>query len=385
MQRFDAFRWRLAALVFGRFLLTTASRMVYPFLPELSRGLGVSIAQLARLLSFRSVISMFGPLLGTLSERFGRKPLLLAGIAIFSIGVGVIAIWPTFWVLAVGLGAAALAKTIYDPSMQAFIGDNVPYAQRGRAIAVSELSWSGALLVGTPVVGVIMARQSWQAPFGWLALLGVVGVGVLWVSIPRSDEQSRTRTSWRQMALAVRGHPRLWAAAMYALLLMAANEIVFVYYGEWLETSFQLNLTSLGLASIVIGAAELVGEVGVGWAGDRFGKRRVVLWMGAIAVLAYAALPYVGLSLLTALLAMFVLFLAFEMAFVGVLPIFTELMPQARSVALSVTSVALAVGRALGAFFAPTVAAWGGFEAAGWVAAGVTLAGVFVLWRWLEE
>lgn len=380
-----SFNRQLVGLIFGRFLLTTALRMVYPFLPELARGLNVSLAQLARLLSLRSLIGTLGPLLGTLSERFGRKPLLLTALVIFTAGTGVILIRPTFWVLGVTLAAAALAKTIYDPSMQAYIGDAVPYARRGRVLGLSEVSWSGALLIGTPVVGFLMARQGWQAPFGWLALLGVIGLVVIGRTIPNGRPRQARQMDARQLLRAVRRHPRLWAAALYALLLMGANEIVFIYYSDWLETSFGLSLTNLGLVSTVIGAAELLGEVAVSWASDRFGKRRVVLIMASVTVGAYALLPIAGFSLAAALAALFTLFLAFEVAFVGVLPIFTELIPEARSVALSVTAVAGGTGRALGALAAPVVALWGGFQASGWVAAALTLLAVGIMWRWLKE
>ena len=48
------------------------------------------------------------------------------------------------------------------------------------------------------------------------------------------------------------------AAAVYMILAMGANEILLIVYGRWMESSFNLDLGSLGLATTVIGAAEII-------------------------------------------------------------------------------------------------------------------------------
>ena len=102
--------------------------------------------------------------------------------------------------------------------------------------------------------------------------------------------------------------PVVWATASFLILLMVANDIFFIVYGDWLETRFDLALTQVGLSSSVIGAAELAGITLVGFLSDRLGKRRLILVMGLVNTVAYALIPAIDFGLVPALLALFLLF-----------------------------------------------------------------------------
>jgi predicted MFS family arabinose efflux permease len=183
----------------------------------------------------------------------------------------------------------------------------------------------------------------------------------------------------------IREQPVIWAVVAYVLVLMVANEAVFIIYGDWMEQSFDLSLTNLGLASGIIGGAELLGEFTAGWSVDRFGKRRVVILTGVLTSFAYLLLPYVGGTLAVALVMLFLTFLGFELTFVGSIPLLTEVVPSARSVVLSTALAAGSLGRALGALIGPSVWRWLGLPGNGMLAALLTLLGVFVLARWVRE
>lgn len=378
-------RWQLLLLTAGRFILTTGARMVYPFLPALARGLGVSLTQMANLLALRALLGIPVSGVGTLSERFGRKPLMLAGLLLFTVGNLLILIIPTFWALGLTLSLGLFAKLTYDPVMHAYVSDRVPYSWRGRALALTETSWAGALLVGVPLIGLIISRYGWQAPFGGLALLSASAALAVWRLLPDDSRAPTHETSWRRHAALLRRYPQVWATAAYALMLMVSSEMFFVAYGDWLESGYQLSLTRLGFVSTVIGAAELVGETGAGWVGDALGKRRTTLIMGLSAAVWYALIPRLGQGLGVAMLGIFLLFLSAEMAFVALLPIFTEMIPQARTVALATLALALGIGRALGAWLAPITLGWRGFAGNGLIAAAVVVMGAFILWRWAPE
>lgn len=377
--------WQLAALTFGRFALTTGTRLVYPFLPAIARGLDVTPAQIAAILALRSLLAIPASGLGTLSERFGRKPLLIVALLLFAASNGLVFLIPTYWILGLSLTLGNLAKTVHDPVMHAHLGDTVPYARRGRAVALTEFSWAGALLIGMPLVGLIIARWGWQAPFGALALFSLLATLGLAVILPATSGAARQSLSLRQSRQLLRRYPAVWAVASYAFLLMISSELFFVVYGQWMEGQFSLSLSSLGLAAAVIGAAELTGEIGAGLLADRVGKRTTVLVMGLVAALSYMAVSQVQSSLLLALVGLYILFVGVEMAFVASIPIFSELIPEARTVALTVMMLALGVGRTLGAALSPVVWDFGGMEANGLAAAGGVLLGILILWRWAPE
>lgn len=376
---------QLLALTAARLMLNTGLRMVYPFLPALARGVGVELTAVYRLVTLRNFAGLLSPLFGPLIERYGRKPLMIVAMLLFAVGCLLVVLWPAYWGLGATLIMISLAKVIFDPAMQAHIGDTVPYRQRGRALAVTELAWSGGLLLGAPLIGLAIQLWGWQSPFLWLGGLALATAVLLMRVLPRLPHAAHRLLTLRSMAGVVRRHPVIWAAALYTLLAMAANEIFFIVYGDWMESNFGLALGALGLASAVIGGSEIAGEISAGFLVDRFGKRPVVMTTGLLNALAYLALPFIGSSLVSALLALLLLFWFFEVTLVGGVPLLTELVPSARSVVMSVALGAGALGRALGSLIGPVVFARGGFGSSGLAAAGVMLLAVLVLALWVRE
>ena len=173
----------------ARLVLNTALRMPYPYLPVFSRGLGVPVPRLIELLSIRSALAVGAPLLAQLPDRFGRRRMMCLALAVFSGAMAFIALWPGLIALAVGSVLGLAAKILFDTSVQSYIGERVPYAHRGRVMAFLELSWSGAFFLGLPVVGWLLVNaaspaDAWRAPFGPLAVLGLLAAVVLWLVMP---------------------------------------------------------------------------------------------------------------------------------------------------------------------------------------------------------
>ncbi|MCP5101350.1 MAG: MFS transporter [Chloroflexi bacterium] len=376
---------QLVAISLARLFLNIGLRMVYPFAPALARGLGVQVTAVYRLITLRNFAGFLSPIFSPLSEKFGRRKIMIGSMLLLGIGCGVVAIWPAYWPLGVTLALISLAKVIYDPAMQAYVGDVVPYKQRGRAIAVTELSWAGALLLGAPAVGLIIAKQGWRAPFIWLGVLGTVTAVFLWRTLPPSGSKNKQGATIRSMASVIRHKPVIWAASIYILLAMGANEILFIVYGDWMESSFQLSLASLGVASGVIGGSEVIGEVFAGWSVDRFGKRPVIITAGVLNALMYAIIPFTIDGLTSALITLFVLFLFFEITVVGGVPLMTELVPEARSVVMGMVLAFGALGRALGSLIGPLLWSAGGFVVNGMVAGLIMLVAIGILARWIRE
>lgn len=376
---------QLAVLTISRLFINTGLRMVYPFLPAFSRGLGVPLTTLALLVSLRSASGLFSPLFGPLSERYGRRPILALSLVLFALGCAILLLWPSLWVFGLMLIVVAVAKVIFDPAMQAYIGDTVAYRERGRALAITELSWAGAFFLGVPLLGWTIDTHGWRAPFFFLALFGMAAAVALWRLLPASDGRRSTVTGLRLAWAVVRRERVIWAAAIYMLLIMLANELMLIVYGDWMESTFGLTLTALGLATAVIGGAEVTGEISTAAVIDRTGKRVFVIATGLTAVVVYAAMPFVSATLVTALMALFLLFLFFEMTVVGGVPLMTEIVPDARGVVMSVILASAGLGRALGALIGPLVWKNRGFEALLLSSAALTLIAVLILATSIRE
>ncbi len=356
-------RMQLIVLTLARLVLNTGHRMVYPFLPTFARGLGVDLETVALVVTARSGLGLVSPAFGSLADVRGRKVAMIVAMAAFAGGMALVMIWPTYPALFAGLMLAGVAKLVFDPAMQAYIGDRVPYAQRGQAMALTELSWSGAFLLGMPLIGWLIAHaNAWQAGFPLLALLGALAVMGLLRVMPADSVRDSTRPSFMQGLRLVLRYGPARAGLAIAFLISMANEVLMIVYGAWMEEAFALKVTALGASAIVIGVAELGGEGAVAGFVDRLGKRRAVALGIVLNALAAPLLPLLGFQVEAALVALFLFFITFEFALVSSLPLMTELVPHARATLMAGVVAAFSSGRMAGALLGPILFT-GGLEA----------------------
>ncbi|MBL8058483.1 MAG: MFS transporter [Anaerolineales bacterium] len=368
-----------------RILLNTTFRMVYPFLPAFSRGLGVPVETLTLLLALRSGLGLSAPLFGLVPDRFGRRFAMTAGLLLFTLSLALAAAFPSLITFVAALFGVSLAKLLFDPALLAYLGDSTPYARRGLVMALSELGWSGATLVGIPLLGLLLAGGNWRAPFLPLALLGGLAAFGLWRVIPAGSAPAPGRT--RALFAGVAGlfrHPVLLGAMGMGLLISLANEMLNVAYGLWMEGTFQLRIEALGASVIVIGLAELAGEGAVALLSDRLGKRRLVLLAGGLSALAYLLLPFIPGRLDLALAGVFLAYFSFETTIVGTLPLVSELHPEARGTLLSTNFLFMALGRMAGATLGGALFSLG-FAWVGGLAALLNGLMLVLLWRVVRE
>jgi predicted MFS family arabinose efflux permease len=267
--------------------------------------------------------------------------------------MGVVAVHPSFITFSVALLLTILGKYLFDPSMQAYIGDRVPYERRGTALAVTEAAWSLSFILGVPLMGYLIATYGWSAPFPVLLVLGLAAFAIIGWMIPR-DHRSAIHpqgTSFKNVRTVLTSLPAL-AGISIALWASAANELVNLIFGVWLEDSFGLKIAALAGASAVIGISELSGEGLVALTTDRLGKPRALVLGLSGNALAALLLPLIGTTQIGALTGLFLFYITFEYVMVSHIPLMTEIIPSARATMLSFNLTGHSLGRMIGALLA---------------------------------
>jgi predicted MFS family arabinose efflux permease len=346
-------RFQLLTFMVLRTILNTMHRMVYPFLAVFARGMGVDLTTVSFVVTARSFVGMFAPVLGSFADQRGRRFGLLAGVVLFTTGMALVALYPGFATFSIAVLLAILGKYLFDPTMQAYLGDRIPYERRGTALAVTEAAWSMAFVAGVPLVGLLIARSGWNAPFPLFAGLGLGIFLVIWWMIPTEDPVSHkpATDSLTNLRAVLTSIPAI-AGISIALWASAANELINLIFGVWLEDSFGLRIAALAGASAVIGLSELSGEGLVALTTDRLGKPRALV-LGLIGnILASLLLPIVGRTEIGALAGLFLFYITFEYVLVSHIPLMTEVMPHARATLLSFNVTGHSLGRMIGALSA---------------------------------
>ena len=337
----------------SRMAINTSYRMVYPFLPVFARALNVEPASLAMAFSIRSFLGVFGPFLATVADTRDRKTGILLGLGLFTAGSGLVALWPSFWTFILGTSLVLLGNGVFIPSLNAFLGDQVPYEKRGRVLAITELSWALAFIGGVPLVRLMLERFSWITPFLIFTGLGAVFLLLFgWLLPANRIKTSESNTIWQNLGRVLRTWPAL-AGLLMGVLVTGANETVNIVFGVWIENQFGLSFAALTIASVVIGVSELGGEITTTLWLDAVGKRKMILTFLVLNSLAALLLPFAGGNLTWAVAGLGFFYITFEIVLISTLTLMSEVLPQARATILAMTVAGFSLGRMLGNLIAP--------------------------------
>ena len=377
----NGFFSKVSIVVSSRIVLNTARRFAYPFAPALSRGLDVPLSAVTAAIGVNQATGILGMIFGPISDRLGYRLMMLVGMSMLVIGMFAAGLLPMYATVLVALFLAGLAKNIFDAALQAYVGEQVPFAKRGMVIGLLELAWAGSTLIGIPVMGVVIDRLGWHAPFlvlGGTGVLGLIGIAIVIPADTPSADRKKQPGFWDLWRILAGSRPALGALG-FAFFFSMANDALFVVYGAWLETAFGLSILAIGASTSVIGAAELTGEIITVSLADRFGLKRLILLGACLTALGNALLPLFGASLALALCGLFLVYICFEFTFVSCLSLSTELVPGARATMMSGLFATAGIGRFIGAWGGGYIWTAGGISATAATAATASVAAVIML------
>lgn len=375
---------KISIVVICRLVLSTARRFAYPFAPVLSRGLGMPLTAITSLIAVNWATSLLGIVFGPLADRFGYRKMMIFGMAVLAIGMLAGGFMPVYGVMVIALFLAGMGKIIFDPAVQAYVSERVPFQRRATAIGLLEVSWAGSTLLGIPLIALLIEKFGWRSPFfvmGISAGLGALAVAIYLPATSKTTSGPMPARSFRKMVQTLLKDPPSLGAMGYVFFFSAAIDNLFVVYGAWLEEAFDVGIVALGLGTSVIGIAELAGEVLVATISDRFGLKRVVTTGVMLCIATYIMLPVIGQTVFAALAGLFVHFLIFEFTIISSLALCTELQPAMRATLLAGFFAAAGLGRVLGALIGGPVWLMGGIFATGLISAALTLLALIWL-RW---
>lgn len=226
---------------------------------------------------------VFSPLLGLLSDRFGRRPVILLSNLGLGLDYIVMALAPTLGWLFVGRVLSGITSASI-PTATAYISDVTPAEKRASAFGLLGAAFGVGFVLG-PALGGWLGVRNPRLPF-WFAgafslLNALYGLLVLPESLPAERRQKELRFESANPVGALsllRSHPQLLGLATVNFLGYVAHEVyatVFVLYATyrygWNEQKIGLSLAIVGISSMAISAG-VVGPVVA-----RFGERRALL------------------------------------------------------------------------------------------------------------
>ena len=366
-----------------RLVVDTSFRMAYPFIPQISAGLNLSVASFGWLLTIRSTSGLLGPAIGRLADRLGRRNVMGAALLIQSLGMAGI-VFSKGWWSALPMFLVGVATNAYLPSQQAYISDQVPYERRGRALASVDIAFAISGILVMPVIGWMMNIWGWRMPFAVLSVFSLIAAALIWRKLPASETRTRSAAELQRTGALLR-QPNVLASTGVSMLLFLAVGIFMTFWSIWLSADYQLDALGLGLTANRIGFAELTGAILAGLFIDRVGKRRGSLISLAVGALFFALLPGFSLTLSSSRIMLLLTVLWIEMSIVSLFPLYGEQAPEARATIFSLVALGNAVGLGLGPPLTAALWQWRGLSAVTTVGAISMLLAFVGVWFFLHD
>lgn len=189
-------RWPLAALALVMLLPSLGTSIANVALPTLRGSFAASSQDvqwvvIAYLLAVTSLIVAAG----RLGDLMGRRRLLLAGIAIFTVASAVGAVAPSLWILVAARGMQGAGAALMMALAIAMVGDMIPKERTGRAMGLMGTVSAVGTALGPSLGGVLIAIFGWPAVFAAMGLAGAVALLVVSRALPADSQGGRQRLS----------------------------------------------------------------------------------------------------------------------------------------------------------------------------------------------
>ncbi|MGB8908003.1 MAG: MFS transporter [Candidatus Cybelea sp.] len=181
--------WTLSLGVFaGALDLSVLS----PALPALGRDFNVQIGDLAWVFTVYLLVTVLSiALSSTLADRYGRRPVYLACLALFAAGSVVAIAAPSYPIFLVARAVQALGAGGIFPVATATIGDVVPAQRRGAALGIVAATWGVAAVIGPSLGGLITHFISWRWIFAANLPLAAVVFALALKDVPSEAPRQR--------------------------------------------------------------------------------------------------------------------------------------------------------------------------------------------------
>ncbi len=344
-----------ATLFFSLFATVTGVGIVVPLLPVYAHRLGAGGFYIGLIFgAFALSRTLFLPYFGRLSDRKGRKPLIVIGLFAYAV-ISLAFIWSdTVESLITIRFIQGIASAMIMPVIQAYVGDITPEGSEGLSMGLFHMSVFLGLSLGPLMGGVIKDRFSLDAAFACLGGLAFVGCLLsIFLLPPRNAEPgvsgSKKPVAWMQILK----DREIAGLFLFRMAYTACIGILWGFMPVFADSVYSLGSAAIGvLVMLGVFISGLI-HAPMGWLADRVDRKKLVITGGVVTGCALVSFQWVrGFWDLFAANALFGLGGGIAMPALMALAVSKGNMIQAMGSVMSLLTMAHSLGMMSGALFA---------------------------------
>lgn len=183
-----------ATLLFSTFITIEAAAFQSPAMPHITGHFGIPVTAAALITTLYYIGAIvFAPIMGRLADRTGRKPMVMAGLLIFSTAECAAVFSPTFPLFLAARFLQGFGVACIFPVILAYIGVLFQARQRGMALGILTFAMMVGATTGGAVAGLMIARYGWTSIYWVSGALGLLGLVLVACFVPAAAAPSQVR------------------------------------------------------------------------------------------------------------------------------------------------------------------------------------------------
>jgi MFS transporter, DHA1 family, multidrug resistance protein len=260
------------------FLVMVGFGIIIPVLPFYAENIGASPTQLGLLMAVYSLMQLlFAPMWGRISDRIGRKPVIMIGIVGLSLSFFLMGVSSSLWMLFVARIIGGILSSANMPTVMAYVADITAPEDRGKGMGIVGAAIGLGFVFG-PAIGGVFSKISLSMPFYIAGVTSVLTFFLVWLLLKESltqesrDQQDKEITSvWHELK---GSQSILLFLQLFISLSLSGLEATFAYFAA---EKVGLGAVELGYIFMIMGLASAVVQGGVvGRMTKKFGEGFVI-------------------------------------------------------------------------------------------------------------
>jgi len=308
---------------------------------------------------FSAMQFLFSPMWGGLSDRFGRKPILMLGVLGNGISMLALGLSTELWMLFAARGLAGILSSATLPTAMAYISDSTDEKSRGGGMGVIGAAMGLGMVLG-PGAGGLLSAISLQAPFYFAAGLSLLAMIAIWLFLPESLAFEKRETGVKLQGPQLKA---MWESLFgpLAFLFIAAFMISFAMtnfegiYAYYAKDRYGYEPHTIGIILTAIGVVSVIAQGALtGIATRKFGEANVIKASLIASVVGFLVM-LLAKDLITVILTSSFFVLANAMLRPAVSSLISQRTTRGQGIAMGLNNAYMSLGRVVGPLWAGVV------------------------------
>jgi DHA1 family multidrug resistance protein-like MFS transporter len=346
-------RRNLYILTFVLFVVMLGYGIIIPIFPFYIESMGAGGTELGLLVASYAVMRLiFGPIWGGLSDRVGRKPILLIGILGYVITMVWFGLATQLWMLFAARILSGILSSATAPTTMAYIGDSTPEDERGGGMGLLGAAGGVGAIIG-PAVGGFLAATSLSMPFFIAAGLALLSLILAVIFLPESYPVREQKVKEQEAIIDLRA----WWQALFSPigtlfiltfistcgLMIFAN--VFGLYGM---ERFNYGPEQVGIIMMVMGLVSALAQGLLAGPATKYWGDEMVIKIGLLATALSFGLMLLANTFVTVILTTAFFALTVSMSSPALLSLTSRRATVPQGIAMGLSNSFVSLGRIVG-------------------------------------